>query len=139
MAAIPDTVRASDLYERFAPRIYGYCLNRLGRRGNLCLQLPESRQPCRRGPFLDRGYQLVRRPLRASRREDVREKLAVASLAQVAESLLKRRRGIEAQMFAPGRGVLAAPRSGVRGACDGLPHRARHRRRSRERSETGHR
>ena len=32
MAAIPDTARASDLYERFAPRIFGYCLNRLGSR-----------------------------------------------------------------------------------------------------------
>src|SRR5918911_1800052 len=32
MAAIPDTPRASDLYERFAPRIFGYCLQRLGSR-----------------------------------------------------------------------------------------------------------
>src|ERR671931_2450215 len=32
MAAIPDTARASDLYERFAPRIFGYCLHRLGSR-----------------------------------------------------------------------------------------------------------
>src|ERR1044072_6068593 len=32
MAAIPDTARASDLYERFAPRIFGYCLQRLGNR-----------------------------------------------------------------------------------------------------------
>src|SRR5947208_1454033 len=32
MAAIPGTARASDLYERFAPRIFGYCLNRLGSR-----------------------------------------------------------------------------------------------------------
>src|SRR2546430_16012451 len=32
MAAIPDTARASDLYERFAPRIFGFCLHRLGSR-----------------------------------------------------------------------------------------------------------
>jgi RNA polymerase sigma factor (sigma-70 family) len=32
MAAIPDTARASDLYERYAPRIFGYCLHRLGSR-----------------------------------------------------------------------------------------------------------
>src|ERR687883_1852101 len=32
MAAIPDTARATDLYERFAPRIFGYCLHRLGSR-----------------------------------------------------------------------------------------------------------
>src|ERR687887_207283 len=32
MAAIPETARVSDLYERFAPRIFGYCLQRLGSR-----------------------------------------------------------------------------------------------------------
>src|ERR671939_1630090 len=32
MAAIPDTARASDLYERYAPRIFRYCLHRLGSR-----------------------------------------------------------------------------------------------------------
>jgi RNA polymerase sigma-70 factor, ECF subfamily len=32
VAALPDTTRASDLYERFSPRIYGYCLHRLGSR-----------------------------------------------------------------------------------------------------------
>src|ERR671938_223066 len=32
MAAIPETARATDLYERFAPRIFGYCLHRLGNR-----------------------------------------------------------------------------------------------------------
>src|SRR2546421_142931 len=32
MAALPDTVRTTDLYERYAPRIFGYCLQRLGNR-----------------------------------------------------------------------------------------------------------
>src|SRR5919206_4998532 len=32
MAAIPETARASDLYERYAQRIFGYCLHRLGNR-----------------------------------------------------------------------------------------------------------
>jgi RNA polymerase sigma factor (sigma-70 family) len=32
MAAIPETARASDLYERYAQRIFGYCLHRLGSR-----------------------------------------------------------------------------------------------------------
>jgi RNA polymerase sigma factor (sigma-70 family) len=32
MAAIPETTRATDLYERYASRIFGYCLHRLGSR-----------------------------------------------------------------------------------------------------------
>jgi RNA polymerase sigma factor (sigma-70 family) len=32
MAAIPETTCATDLYERYAPRIFGYCLHRLGSR-----------------------------------------------------------------------------------------------------------
>jgi RNA polymerase sigma factor (sigma-70 family) len=32
VAALPDTARATDLYERFAPRLFGYCLHRLGSR-----------------------------------------------------------------------------------------------------------
>jgi RNA polymerase sigma factor (sigma-70 family) len=32
MAALPDTVRTTDLYERYAPRIFGYCLQRLRNR-----------------------------------------------------------------------------------------------------------
>ena len=32
MAALPDTARATDLYERFAPRLFGFCLQRLGSR-----------------------------------------------------------------------------------------------------------
>jgi RNA polymerase sigma factor (sigma-70 family) len=32
MAAIPETTRATDLYERYASRIFGYCLHRLGNR-----------------------------------------------------------------------------------------------------------
>src|SRR3989440_4691726 len=32
MAAIPDTARATDLYERYASRLFGYCLHRLGSR-----------------------------------------------------------------------------------------------------------
>src|ERR671928_1209121 len=32
MAAIPETTRATDLYERYASRIFGFCLQRLGSR-----------------------------------------------------------------------------------------------------------
>ena len=32
MAALPDTARATDLYERYASRLYGFCLHRLGSR-----------------------------------------------------------------------------------------------------------
>ena len=32
MAALPETVRATDLYERYASRLYGFCLHRLGSR-----------------------------------------------------------------------------------------------------------
>jgi RNA polymerase sigma factor (sigma-70 family) len=32
VAALPDTARATDLYERYASRLYGYCLHRLGSR-----------------------------------------------------------------------------------------------------------
>ena len=32
MAALPETARATDLYERYASRLYGFCLNRLGSR-----------------------------------------------------------------------------------------------------------
>src|SRR5881275_2471314 len=32
MAAIPETTRATDLYERYASRLFGYCLHRLGSR-----------------------------------------------------------------------------------------------------------
>ena len=32
MAALPDTARATDLYERYASRLFGYCLQRLGSR-----------------------------------------------------------------------------------------------------------
>src|SRR2546430_5332541 len=32
MAALPDAARATDLYERYASRLFGYCLQRLGNR-----------------------------------------------------------------------------------------------------------
>jgi RNA polymerase sigma-70 factor, ECF subfamily len=32
VAALPETVRATDLYERYASRLYGFCLHRLGSR-----------------------------------------------------------------------------------------------------------
>jgi RNA polymerase sigma factor (sigma-70 family) len=32
VAALPDTARATDLYERYASRLFGYCLHRLGSR-----------------------------------------------------------------------------------------------------------
>jgi RNA polymerase sigma-70 factor, ECF subfamily len=32
VAALPETVRATDLYERYASRLYGFCLQRLGSR-----------------------------------------------------------------------------------------------------------
>jgi len=32
VAALPETARATDLYERYASRLYGFCLNRLGSR-----------------------------------------------------------------------------------------------------------
>ena len=32
MAALPETARATDLYERYASRLYGFCLQRLGSR-----------------------------------------------------------------------------------------------------------
>jgi RNA polymerase sigma-70 factor, ECF subfamily len=32
VAALPETVRATDLYERYASRLYGFCLQRLGNR-----------------------------------------------------------------------------------------------------------
>ena len=32
VAALPDTARATDLYERYASRLYGYCFQRLGSR-----------------------------------------------------------------------------------------------------------
>ena len=32
MAALPDTARTTELYERFAPRLFGFCLQRLGSR-----------------------------------------------------------------------------------------------------------
>jgi RNA polymerase sigma factor (sigma-70 family) len=32
VAALPDTARATDLYERYASRLYGFCLHRLGSR-----------------------------------------------------------------------------------------------------------
>src|ERR671930_1544039 len=32
VAALPETARATDLYERYASRLYGYCLHRLGSR-----------------------------------------------------------------------------------------------------------
>ena len=32
MAALPETARATDLYERYASRLYGFCLHRLGNR-----------------------------------------------------------------------------------------------------------